>query len=151
MNIRKKALNFATEAHKGQKRKDGKDYITHPIAVAEIALGNKEFDLHPSYMDDLYVLAILHDTVEDTDVSLDDIKREFGDYIAEGIEVLSKIGGENYFNFIKRVGDHYDVLPMIVKVADLRHNMSDLNEGSMKDKYRFAEHYLARIINGARW
>ncbi len=147
MDIREKALNFATEAHKGQKRKDGKDYITHPIAVAEIALNlAKELGMWEMFLDDVYIVGILHDVAEDTSVSLIDIEREFGEKIAKDVERLTKRSGENYFDFIIRISDSVNIIPMIVKVADLRHNMSDLNEGSMKDKYRFAEHHLITSI-----
>jgi GTP pyrophosphokinase len=147
MNIRQKALDFATKAHKGQKRKDGKDYITHPIAVAEIAeeIAYENNISEMIYMDDLYVMAILHDVVEDTDITIGEISETFGEYIASGVQKLTRTGG-NYFDFIMSLGDQDDPLPIIVKIADLEHNMSDLNEGSMKDKYRFAHHYLTELL-----
>ena len=75
MDIVTKALEFAAEAHEGQKRKyTGEPYINHPIAVCELV---KTVD-HNEYM---LAAALLHDTVEDTATTIDDIKREFGDIV----------------------------------------------------------------------
>ena len=158
MNIRQKAIYFATKAHQGQKRKDGKDYITHPIAVADIAeelayeygiemktAPNDLYAIESIFLDDLYVMALLHDVVEDTDITIEDISETFGEYIAKGVQKLTRTGG-TYFDFIMSLGDQDDPLPIIVKIADLEHNMSDLSEGSMKDKYRFAHHYLTELL-----
>lgn len=160
MTIREQALEFATKAHTGQKRKDGKDYITHPIAVAEIALHLAEHQYNDfvylyetndsnflQWVDEVFVVALLHDTIEDTDVELEDIQKEFGYYIGSCVSALSRYNKETYFDFIMRIGQQSDKLPIIVKLADLEHNMSDLNEGSLKDKYRFAHYILSRSIN----
>jgi len=152
MSIRQRALDFATKAHQGQKRKDGKDYITHPIAVADIAeelayeYGIEDlYAIESIFLDDLYVMALLHDVVEDTEIAIEYISETFGEYIASGVQKLTRTGG-TYFDFIMSLGDQDDPLPIIVKIADLKHNMSDLGEGSMKDKYRFAHHYLTELL-----
>ena len=156
---RSKVLEFATRKHTGQKRKDGKDYITHPIAVAEIALelfeleevinwkdedpNVAESDLN-ELRDEIYILSLLHDVYEDTDTTLEEIEELFGNRIRHGVNMLSnKDKVMTYFDFIMRlVNRPWDWTIRLVKRADLRHNMSDLSEGSMKDKYRFAEHLL---------
>lgn len=169
------SLEYATLKHKGQKRKDGKDYITHPIAVSEYAsvyaieiwkdflkawptdhdyfanlLLGGDFDLHEDY-NDLDVLERLfmkvvddasktHDTVEDTDATLDEIEELFGSVVRHAVDALTKRPGENYFDALMRVRDN--PIAVIVKRADLTHNLSDLNEGSLKDKYRLAKYIL---------
>ncbi len=156
MSDRKKALDFATRKHAGQLRKDGKDYITHPIAVAEIALAifDKEFaplndgedeDLYESLdeeRDVIYILSILHDVYEDTDTTLEEIEELFNKHISERVHALSRIEPQNYYEFTMNIKWKWNRAVKIVKRADLTHNMSDLKEGSLKDKYRFAEHLL---------
>lgn len=148
MNIREQALAFATEAHKGQKRKDGKDYISHPIAVAEIAETKaKEFGItEEQYLDDLYIISILHDVIEDHPEKTNELFDKFGIYALMSIQALSRESGESYFDFIMRLGEHLNPLPLIVKLSDIEHNMSDLQEGSMKDKYRFAAAHLKSLL-----
>lgn len=161
------ALEFATEKHKGQKRKDGKDYITHPIAVSEIAAsvagdyfatrieGKDTMEAHwfyDSYKDLEHFrqcaveAALLHDTLEDTDTTEDELKELFDFNVVTAVKLLSKLEGENYFDFTFRIIKSKFKLAMIVKYADLTHNMSDLNEGSMKDKYRFAKMEIFRAL-----
>lgn len=150
MRIREKALAFATEAHKGQKRKGGGDYIQHPIAVAEIALGKvveyyDKFDyFHPEddILDLYYTVAVLHDVVEDTHITLDDIAREFGVIVREAVDALTKRDGETYLDAILRAKK--DAFAVVVKMADNEHNMSDLAEGTLKDKYRLSYYILSR-------
>jgi (p)ppGpp synthase/HD superfamily hydrolase len=77
MNLKRKALKFATNAHKGQKRKvTGIDYITHPAEVAQILQKN-------GYRDEVVAAGYLHDVVEDTPYTLNDIKKEFGKDVAQ--------------------------------------------------------------------
>ena len=148
------ALEFATKWHKGQKRSDGKDYITHPIAVAEIAMelfreqwweNCAEYDLS-DWETELYITAVLHDVVEDTDVTIEELEREFGYSVARDVQSLSRVKDETYFSFIQRLVDYGSIFALFVKLADLRHNMSDLKEGSLKDKYRFAEHAIVQEL-----
>lgn len=157
MTIREQALAFATEAHKGQKRKDGKDYISHPIAVAEIAekLAREYGITQEHYLDDLYIIALGHDWIENSkDPTIESkILDEFGGYVLASVQLLSRQEkGESYFDYIQKLKAHYqdwrDPLPIIVKLSDLRHNLSDLSEGSMKDKYRFAQHLLSEMLIG---
>lgn len=142
MTIREKALEFATKAHEGQFRKDGvTPYIEHPKAVAEIALDLVKYEsLSKEELDILYIVALLHDTVEDTDFEIGDIYAEFGDRVAFCVEALTKKTGENYLEAILRA--KIDLLTRYVKRADNIHNMSDLKEGSLKDKYRLSKYIL---------
>ncbi|MBQ8004466.1 MAG: bifunctional (p)ppGpp synthetase/guanosine-3',5'-bis(diphosphate) 3'-pyrophosphohydrolase, partial [Oscillospiraceae bacterium] len=78
------AYDLATAAHEGQKRRDGSDYVTHPIAVAEI-VADMELDT------DSVVSALLHDCIEDTDFGYDKIKSKFGKEVADIVEGVSKL------------------------------------------------------------
>lgn len=141
---------FATKAHKGQKRKDGRDYITHPIVVAALAVDIfKEFypddDHRAQYSELLYSVGLLHDILEDTTTTHKTLTDKYGVIVADYVLELSKIKGETYFDFIMRIL-HGSTVALIVKLADLRHNMFDLSEGSMKDKYRFASHLITKEL-----
>lgn len=131
----KKAFNTSMEAHKEMRRKSGEPYIYHPLAVAEIAVN--EIGLGTTSI----VSALLHDVVEDTEIELEDIEREFGPKIARIIDGLTKISGvfeygtsqqaENFRKMLLTLSD--DVRVILVKLADRLHNMRTL--GSMpKDK-----------------
>ncbi len=83
----KKAFNYSLEAHKDMRRKSGEPYIFHPISVALIAID--EIGLGTTAI----ISALMHDVVEDTDIEIDDIKREFGPKVARIIDGLTKISG----------------------------------------------------------
>ena len=87
----KKAYEFAAKAHEGQKRRSGEDYITHPCAVAEIVA---EFGFDASTV----VAAFLHDTLEDTPVTDEQIKTEFGEEILELVEGVTKLDKLKFLN-----------------------------------------------------
>ena len=144
--MREKALKFATQAHQGQVRKgSGLPYITHPIAVADIALSNlklhsSEYTMH-TLQDKLYTVAVLHDTLEDcASVTYDTLAESFGVSIATCVSLLTKQKGDNYLDSIQRI--KRCEIATAVKIADLTHNMSDLDEGTQKDKYRLAKYIL---------
>ena len=131
----RKAFNYATDAHKSMRRKSGEPYITHPIAVARIC--TEEIGLGATSI----ACALLHDTVEDTDVTLEDIETIFGRREKRIIDGLTKISGafdlttsdqaENFRKMILTLPD--DVRVIFIKLADRLHNMRTL--GSMrKDK-----------------
>lgn len=122
------AFYFARDAHKGVKRKSGEPYIIHPIAVArivveEVGLGVKSV-----------IAALLHDVVEDTDYTVDDIKHHFGEKIASMVDGLTKLSGvvakgsseqaENFKKMLLTLSD--DVRVIIIKLADRLHNMRTL-------------------------
>jgi (p)ppGpp synthase/HD superfamily hydrolase len=156
---REKALEIATQAHAGQKRKgSGEDYITHPIAVAE----NAEEIYWSIYADDLdgsndvvarkiYIVGILHDVVEDTPVTLGELSHEFPDiHILQALSMLTRREGTTYYDFIKTIASEGSIVALIVKIADIKHNMSDLKEGTLKDKYRFALKILENALHSLR-
>ena len=124
-----KAYNFAAEHHKGQKRMSGEDYIIHPLNVAYI--------LADLQMDDATICAaLLHDVVEDTEATNEDIVKNFGEEIAEmvaGVTKLSKIQYvtieeeqvENYRKMFLAMGK--DIRVILIKLADRLHNMRTLS------------------------
>ncbi len=129
--IIRKAFNMAVEAHKSMRRKSGEAYIFHPIAVAQIV--SEEIGLGTTSI----ICALLHDTVEDTEVTLVDIKNLFGLKIAQIIDGLTKISNlfdqtstlqaENFRKMLLTLSD--DIRVIIIKIADRLHNMRTM--GSM--------------------
>ena len=127
--IIKKAFNTSVEAHKDMRRKSGEPYIYHPLAVAQIAV--EEIGLGTTSI----VAALLHDVVEDTDMEIADIEREFGPSVARIIEGLTKISGvfdygssqqaENFRKMLLTLSD--DVRVILIKLADRLHNMRTLD------------------------
>ena len=121
----RKAFDMALESHAAMRRKSGEPYIYHPIAVAQIAA--EEIGLGTTSI----VCALLHDVVEDTDVTLEDIEREFGKKVAMIIDGLTKISGvfdtnsslqaENFRKMLLTLAD--DVRVILIKLADRLHNM----------------------------
>jgi len=153
MNYIEKAAEFAEKAHQGQKRKDDKPYFSHVEAVAEIVrmdwftlIPHEAQDNWNKHKDHVVAAAYLHDVIEDCGITKQQLIDEgFSIMTAEIVDELSKKQGETYFDFIMRIhdGGPFRTGMVAVKLADLRHNMSDLNEGSLKDKYRFAEYILS--------
>lgn len=123
------AFDMAVESHKDMRRKSGEPYIYHPIAVAQIAA--EEIGLGTTSI----VCALLHDVVEDTDISLEDIEREFGKKVTKIIDGLTKISGvfdanssiqaENFRKMLLTLAD--DVRVILIKLADRLHNMRTMN------------------------
>lgn len=131
------AARIATKAHKGQTRWDKKvPYITHPQAVARSII---EADI---YNEEHVAAAWLHDVLEDTDVTAQDLVGQGVDRcVVDAVIALTKREGvENYVDYILRVAAN-DVA-RVVKMYDLKHNMSDLKSGSMKQKYELAFYIL---------
>lgn len=123
----KRAFEFASEAHKFQKRKTGQPYIIHPIAVALIAAKELKLDAH------CVMAAFLHDVVEDTDNTKEDIIRHFGDDVAYLVDTVTKKKKKAYKNskqvdnYEQLLGSvHYDIRALMVKIADRLHNMRTL-------------------------
>ena len=124
----KKAYEFAKKAHSKQKRESGESYIIHPLNVALI-LANMRPDAES------YAAALLHDVVEDTSVTLDDIKKEFGENVALLVNGVTKLKGMNYFSsedaklenlrkmFLSMASD---VRVVLIKLSDRLHNMRTL-------------------------
>ncbi|WKW45783.1 RelA/SpoT family protein [Myroides sp. JBRI-B21084] len=125
----RKAFDVAVEAHKDQRRKSGEAYIFHPIAVAKIVAG--EIGLGPTSI----AAALMHDVVEDTDITVEDIERMFNPRIAKIVEGLTKISrmepdpdislqAENYRKMLLTLND--DVRVILIKIADRLHNMQTM-------------------------
>lgn len=125
LDLIKKAYEVSEKAHSGQIRRSGEPYISHPLGVAAILA-----DLHL----DLACVAtgLLHDTVEDTQVTLVDIEREFGKVIAELVDGVTKISKMKFRNTHEKQGENIrkmivamgkDVRVVLVKLADRLHNM----------------------------
>ena len=129
------AFDMALQSHQNMRRKSGEPYIYHPIAVAQIAA--EEIGLGTTSI----VCALLHDVVEDTDITLDDIEREFGKKVAKIIDGLTKISGvfdynsslqaENFRRMLLTLAD--DVRVILIKLADRLHNMRTM-EHMPRDK-----------------
>ena len=125
----RRAFDMALESHQNMRRKSGEPYIYHPIAVAQIAA--QEIGLGTTSI----VCALLHDVVEDTDISLEDIEREFGKKVAKIIDGLTKISGvfdynsslqaENFRKMLLTLAD--DVRVILIKLADRLHNMRTMD------------------------
>ncbi len=126
------AFEIAAEAHKTMRRKSGEPYILHPLAVAKICVEEIGLGVRST------ICALLHDTVEDTDISLEDVQREFGNEIAKIVDGLTKIStvmdantsqqAENFKKILLTLTD--DPRVILIKLADRLHNMRTLD--SMK-------------------
>ena len=124
----RRAYDFANELHKNQKRKSGELYIIHPLNVAYI-LSTLELD------DETICAALLHDVVEDTPVTIEDLRKEFNDSIAEMVEGVTKLGTLKYTNMEEQQVENYrkmflamgkDIRVILIKLADRLHNMRTL-------------------------
>lgn len=151
----KKAIKVATDAHKGQVRKirgsSGQliDYIIHPLQVAELVNTLK----NSHRISDLIKAAVLHDTVEDTELSLDYIKQEFGELVYSLVKELTndevkikEIGKEKYM--MTKLLDMTN-WGLVIKLCDRLHNMSDLylaKKGTEKEQ-KWAQKYATETIN----
>jgi len=136
-----KAFNFARQAHKGVRRLSGEPYIMHPIAVAQIACS--EVGLGSTSI----CSALLHDVVEDTDYTVEDIENIFGAKIAQIVDGLTKISGgifgeqasaqaENFKKLLLTMSD--DIRVIIIKICDRLHNMRTLESQPANKQYKIA-------------
>ena len=141
VDIINKAFNFARQAHKGVKRLSGEPYIMHPIAVAQIACG--EMGLGSTSI----CAALLHDVVEDTDYTVEDIENIFGAKIAQIVDGLTKISGgifgehasaqaENFKKLLLTMSD--DIRVILIKICDRLHNMRTLESQAPNKQYKIA-------------
>ena len=136
-----KAFNFAKHAHKGVRRLSGEPYIMHPIAVAkivciEIGLGSTSI-----------CAALLHDVVEDTEYTVEDMENMFGPKVAQIVDGLTKISGgifgdhasaqaENFKKLLLTMSD--DIRVILIKIADRLHNMRTLGSQAVNKQYKIA-------------
>ena len=134
--------SIAEKAHEGQFRTRGADkglpYLIHPKRVSE-SFPNGSLE---------YCAAVMHDTIEDTRDKKNPVTVKYLLNIGVPLEIVdivvcvTKLQGENYFNFIHRIGKN--IVATRLKIADIEDNMTSLEEGSLKDKYRFALEFLKR-------
>ena len=140
-----RAIEFATKAHEGQTRWGGEPYITHSLAVME----HLRDDLGITDEDTLCA-AVLHDVVEDTPVCIQDISKEFGRVVGNMVVALTQMPEETYGEYIQEMVDQGNRGAIIVKLADLWHNSSDLGKGSShrqrKEKYEMTTLYLKHVL-----
>lgn len=136
-----KAFNFARHAHKGVRRLSGEPYIMHPLAVAQIVC--EEIGLGSTSI----CSALLHDVVEDTDYTVEDIENMFGPKIAQIVDGLTKISGgifgehaseqaENFKKLLLTMSD--DIRVILVKIADRLHNMRTLDAQPVNKQYKIS-------------
>lgn len=141
VEIIERAFNFARMAHKGIRRRSGEPYILHPIAVAKIA--SQEIGLGSTSI----CAALLHDVVEDTDYTVEDIRQQFGRKIAELVNGLTKISGgifgdkasaqaENFRKLLLTMSE--DIRVVLIKMADRLHNMRTLSSMPPGKQYKIA-------------
>ena len=144
------ALVFAMMAHKGQKDYGGLPYITHPINVAETVM-------RQGCSDDAVVAALLHDVVEDTDVTLEEVRQSFGSTVADFVNLLSRTDEETYQEFIGRMiaaagWDPKFLEVLFIKLADIKdHTRVERRTGRGKEnalliRYAAAEDRLLAAI-----
>ncbi len=145
------AYALAAEAHKEQRRKTGEPYIIHPIAVARIVAEELELGANP------VIAAFLHDVVEDTDYTIEDIRERFGDDVAFLVGVVTKQKKEKYEKS-KQVDNYrqilasvkYDVRAILIKLADRLHNMRTLDSMRSDKQMKIAgetDYFYAPLAN----
>ena len=134
------AFEMAADAHKTMRRKSGEPYILHPIAVAQICIEEIGLGVRST------ICALLHDTVEDTDITLEDIEREFGSEISKIVDGLTKIANvidantsqqaENFKKILLTLTD--DPRVILIKLADRLHNMRTLDSMKREKQLKIA-------------
>ena len=125
-----RAIELAKQHHEGQTDKAGKPYIEHPLRVMNQVESEEE-----------KIVAVLHDIVEDTDISLDDLRSEgFTEEVVSAVECLTKQDGENYDSYIERIS--FNPLAVKIKLADLEDNsdLTRLPEVTDKDLERIEKY-----------
>ena len=141
VDIITRAFNFAKQAHKGVRRRSGEPYIMHPIAVARIAC--EEIGLGSTSI----CAALLHDVVEDTEYTFEDIQNLFGTKIASIVEGLTKIAGgifgeraslqaETFKKLLLTMSE--DIRVILIKISDRLHNMRTLSSMLPSKQYKIA-------------
>lgn len=140
LNVIRKAYDFSEKAHAGQIRRSGEAYISHPLSVAGI-LADLRLDL------DSIITGLLHDTVEDTSVTIQDVKNEFGEAVSHLVDGVTKISKMNFKTSTERQGENIrkmivamgkDVRVILVKLCDRLHNMRTLNHMPYEKQARIA-------------
>lgn len=151
MELIKQAYYLAEEAHRPQERKSGEPYIIHPIAVATIVCCELQLGTNP------IIAALLHDVVEDTHYTIEDIRERFGDDVAFLVQVVTKEKKKEYEmsrqldNFRQMLNSiHYDIRALLIKLADRLHNMRTLNSMNADKQMKIAgetDYFYAPLAN----
>ncbi len=147
----RRAYDLAFEAHSQQRRKSGEPYIIHPIAVATIVAEELELGDNP------IISAFLHDVVEDTDYTVEDIRSHFGDDVAFLVDTVTKRKKDSY-QHSKQVDNyrqilesvHYDIRALLIKLADRLHNMRTLDSMRADKQMKIAgetDYFYAPLAN----
>lgn len=145
------AYELAAEAHREQRRKSGEPFIMHPVAVATIVAEELELGDNP------IISAFLHDVVEDTDYTVEDIRSRFGDDVAFLVDTVTKRKKDSY-EHSKQVDNyrqilesvHYDIRALLIKLADRLHNMRTLNSMRADKQMKIAgetDYFYAPLAN----
>lgn len=151
MKLIRRAFDFAYKAHDGQLRKTGDPYIIHPIAVARIVGEELQLGAHP------VCAAFLHDVVEDTDITIEEIEAEFGKDVAFLVNVVTKQKSGTYVtsrqvdNFRQMLNSiNYDIRALLIKLADRLHNMRTLSSMPQAKQMKIAgetDYFYAPLAN----
>ncbi|MCQ2269213.1 MAG: HD domain-containing protein [Bacteroidaceae bacterium] len=147
----KQAFELAKEAHSNQRRKSGEPYIIHPIAVACIIAKEMKMGANP------VIAAFLHDVVEDTDYTVEDIEERFGEDVAFLVDTVTKKKQDKYklskqMDNYKQLLDslNYDIRALMVKIADRLHNMRTLSSMRLDKQMKIAgetDYFYAPLAN----
>lgn len=138
------AYLFAAKYHAGQTRRSGEEYVTHPLAVARILAGLK-LDISS------IIAAILHDTVEDTSATIEEVEQKFGDQVAQLVDGLTKIGKVKFRSNQERLAENFrkmilamakDLRVVLIKLADRLHNMRTIKSMPPAKAKRIAQETL---------
>ena len=126
-----KAMKIAYDAHNGQIDKSGVPYIFHPIHLAEQMQNENEC-----------IVAILHDVVEDTNITFEELEKEFSSTVIEALKLLTHDASVNYMDYIRNIKDN--PIAKVVKLADLHHNsdvtrLQKRSEKDIKRNQKYAE------------
>ena len=143
INLIEEAYHIAKDKHVDQMRKSGDPYITHPVAVAKILA---ELRVGPATL----IAALLHDTVEDTDYTLEEVKEKFGLEITNIVDGVTKIGKLSFSQTASQADNHQkmllamakDIRVIIIKIADRLHNIRTLGSMPPEKQYRIASETL---------
>ncbi|MFN8792105.1 MAG: RelA/SpoT family protein [Bdellovibrionales bacterium] len=140
LELIRRAYRFSEKHHEGQFRRSGEAYISHPLSVAGI-LADLRLDV------ETIITGLMHDTVEDTHATLEDVKREFGDSVAALVDGVTKISQMKFRNSVEKQGENIrkmivamgkDVRVVLVKLADRLHNMRTLHHMPYEKQSRIA-------------
>lgn len=152
MSIVEEALAFATEKHKGQKRRTGKDFIVHPLAVGEYI---KKYKSHDCF-DELIAVCYLHDVLEETDTTYVELVNAFG-YLIAGIvmelttdsDLNRELGKEKYLSYRFK---NMTSWALSIKLCDRLHNTSDLEllDLDFRERYVNETNYILDFLEGHR-